>query len=432
MPNSQRTVRLERTPLELRVGWWLLAAALLTVPIAFDQRVKDTFRLPKELLFDACGILAAVCLVFIATAKNRPTLKFSRVRAAAVVSVLIALWTCVTAAASENRFLAWHTVVTVGSSLAIFWLAICVATASRSLKLFDIAMVGALVNAVLASLQDFGVWQPFSFPPEMDGRIRTTGLAGNPNDIGIILLLPGVATVAATFVFSGRRRLFYGAMAMVILGGLIVCRSRTTLIAYGFALLLSLIGTRLKYALAIVLLVALATFAVLSGKLQEGRGHTDLMKWIREGNLQLVFSERMPAYLTAIEMARDHPLMGVGPGVYKWQYMHYRVRLPARYPPLWLEGRPLNFREAHNDHLQVLAETGVVGYALFLAAFMLLSPPRLEFAGHVTAILARRLRVPLAGAIFTSMLAQFPLQLAAGRLLIIYFCALVLAWDDTE
>ncbi|HVR30870.1 MAG TPA: O-antigen ligase family protein [Thermoanaerobaculia bacterium] len=61
----------------------------------------------------------------------------------------------------------------------------------------------------------------------------------------------------------------------------------------------------------------------------------------------------------AWQMLRDHPLIGVGPGNYQHHYLLYA-------PPLALDdrGEP---RRAHSLYLEVAAESGLLGLALFSA-----------------------------------------------------------------
>jgi O-antigen ligase len=146
---------------------------------------------------------------------------------------------------------------------------------------------------------------------------------------------------------------------------------------------------------------------------------------------QRLFSERLLPFLAAAEMFRDHPLLGVGPGCFRYHFMAYRVALSEKYPAEWTRGWPMNWGAVHNDHLQVAAEAGGVGYALFLTSLGLLvrrSPAepasRAEFA--------RALRWPLAAAIFVVCLAQFPLELAAPRLMFLTLGALCVTWNRID
>jgi hypothetical protein len=91
------------------------------------------------------------------------------------------------------------------------------------------------------------------------------------------------------------------------------------------------------------------------------------------------------------------------------------------------------FAQVHNDHLQVLAETGLPGYLLFLGALVLLaaitfrlpsvpdiSDPRVRFA--------RLFAFPAALTFAVLTLAQFPLQLTAPTVADLYLAALCFSW----
>jgi len=104
-------------------------------------------------------------------------------------------------------------------------------------------------------------------------------------------------------------------------------------------------------------------------------------------------------------------------------------------PPAWTKGYPENFGETHNDHLQTAAETRAAR----------ISP--LPGRGGSRRRIFEGLRVPATGRavenrvaprigrfrwqrrFFVLCLAQFPLQIAAPRLMFITLAALTLGWD---
>jgi MYXO-CTERM domain-containing protein len=92
----------------------------------------------------------------------------------------------------------------------------------------------------------------------------------------------------------------------------------------------------------------------------------------------------------------------------------------------------MNFGETHNDHLQVAAETGAPGYGLFAAAVLLVAIRRRRTEGEILSVqqmVGRAMRAPLAATFFVAAMAQFPLQLAAPRLMFLTLAALSMAWD---
>jgi O-antigen ligase len=155
----------------------------------------------------------------------------------------------------------------------------------------------------------------------------------------------------------------------------------------------------------------------------------------RTGDLNLVLSGRLPSFFAAAEMFRLNPMTGVGPGAFAGEYFDYRLRSDVRYPRLahWSPelGEPLNFGEAHSDQLQVLAEQGVIGYALFLSGLVLLArcslAKRRESESERESF-ARHLAAPLAVGAWTLALAQFPFQLAAFAVTFVVLAAACFAW----
>jgi O-antigen ligase len=81
---------------------------------------------------------------------------------------------------------------------------------------------------------------------------------------------------------------------------------------------------------------------------------------------------RLLMWNTTLEMVKAHPIVGIGTGTFGPQYQPYRARIfdqltdpaavyPAREPSYNEAGH------AHNDWLQLAAENGLVGLALFMA-----------------------------------------------------------------
>ncbi|MCB1703979.1 MAG: O-antigen ligase family protein [Halioglobus sp.] len=72
-------------------------------------------------------------------------------------------------------------------------------------------------------------------------------------------------------------------------------------------------------------------------------------------------SGRVITWLQTWSMWLDHWCFGVGNGSFQYVFTHYKVAA--------LDGHLYDY--AHNDHLQLLAEQGVIGAGLFLAFFLL-------------------------------------------------------------
>lgn len=71
-------------------------------------------------------------------------------------------------------------------------------------------------------------------------------------------------------------------------------------------------------------------------------------------------SERVLLWKSAWNMFRDHPLLGVGPGNFVEVYRPYYISPDAKEPELG---------HAHNNFMQMLAETGIIGLSAFVYMF---------------------------------------------------------------
>jgi O-antigen ligase len=421
-----------------RAALVVLAAGLLVIPTIVAGGL-DAFRLPKELAFRAEAVALLTVAVFWATSRRRTwTLSW---RPELLIAAAIVSWTLVTVATSTNRQLSVDSSITVVAAAVIF-VATCVAAQKTSIVAVDALMVACCANAALVILQELKIWTPFPLTAETTPHYGSVALLGNANDVGMFLVAPAIAAVVLAATASGKRRWVYAGIAVLLAAGIAASATRTALGALVAALIVFAAGHSRRAALASGAILALLTVIVLSPATSIGRGVRELADAAPKRDYERLFSERLLPFLTAIEMTRDHPLLGIGPGCFKYHYMAYRVALENRYPKEWTRGWPANWGEVHNDHLQVAAEAGLPGYALFLAAIAIgggLTWRRLSGGAPAPAegvtlerTFGRALRWPLATVVFVICLAQFPLELAAPRLMIITLAALCLTWDRDD
>jgi O-antigen ligase len=136
-------------------------------------------------------------------------------------------------------------------------------------------------------------------------------------------------------------------------------------------------------------------------------------------------------------MFTDHPLVGVGPGCYGWQYFTYKLRVAQDHPGLVTSpSYPLNFGEAHNDHLQMLAVGGLPAYLLFLGSLGWISTAsfrRARAAPEITdacSEFAKTFALPFSVALTVLAFGSFPLEIAATTLSNLFLAALVVRWNE--
>ena len=404
---------------------FILAAGAVLIPVIYSGGL-DVFNLPKELVFRAEAIALLAAGVFWATSKAR-TWTLGVRRNAIVLAAVIVAWAAITTATSTNRLLSADALLTIAAAAVIF-VATLLAAQTTSIGAVDVLMFGACANAALVVLQELKIWSPFVHAAFVSGHYASVGFLGNTNYVGTFLAAPALAAIVMAIVAAGKRRWIYAVIAVLLVTGLALSASRTAVVAVVAALVVLVVRFRRGW-----LAIAVVALPTLSPKTALGIRARELVDAASKRDYERLFSERLLPALAAVDMIRDHPLLGVGPGCFRYQFMGYRLRLDEHYPKAWTRGYPGNWGAAHNDHLQVAAETGLPGYALFFAAIGIgAGLGRRGAPARVETSFARALRWPLAALALVLCIAQFPLELAAPRLMLISLGALCITWDEDD
>jgi putative inorganic carbon (HCO3(-)) transporter len=163
-------------------------------------------------------------------------------------------------------------------------------------------------------------------------RIQYVGIFNDPNDLGMLFVtcLPMAFYLASR---GGVARLLWWAAIVALVWGIVLTDSRGTLVAT-----LGLLGVYVWWRKGLVFAgavgaAALAALMALPSRMQE----MDVSEASAMG--------RVESWYEGLQMFRQHPLLGVGADLYS---DHYRLT-------------------AHNSFVLVLAETGIVGFTLWLA-----------------------------------------------------------------
>jgi len=424
----------QRHGMTARLPWTLSVAATLLVPVVMSLRGQDPFRLPKDLLFltFAIGIAAAALGAWLrGQAGERQA---SSIRTVPLIAVAAVTWTALASLFSTNHALSNRTILWV-AAVAVFACAVDLGGRARGTLAIAWPLLPAAVNAAIFLLQRFHVWNPMTFPSDVPDHIRYTALLGNPDDVGSLLVAPALVAIALVLCDRARRALWIPTAALLLLA--IATGRLTSLIACGTGLLvMGFVRSRRVGAMAATLLVV-AGIALIVGDSPLRARIAGIATALRTHDYPEATAGRATPFLSAAMMARDHPLFGVGPGCFRWRYFDYKLAAERAHPSLakaW--GADYNFGEAHNDHLQTLAEAGVPGYGLFVLAIVVLaaSSRRKRDNEQKDEIprdgLVRTLALPLAVAIGVLCLAHFPLHLAASTVVIIYIATLCVAWGE--
>src|SRR5471032_3124411 len=120
----------EVRPLLPRIAWAALVCWIVAVPLIVSPHGKDSFRIPKDLVFLAAGLaMIAVAAAMAIDFRLRPAFEVIRRHPVAWMSAGILLWTGVTTLTSTNRELSEAGLLWVVVAAAI---AIAIAAFARS------------------------------------------------------------------------------------------------------------------------------------------------------------------------------------------------------------------------------------------------------------------------------------------------------------
>jgi hypothetical protein len=410
--------------------WPFVAVFSAAIPLFVSFRGAETFREPKELIVRAAAIavLAVAGIAIVWQPARWRELVLDRVTATAVAaSAFVAVLAFAT---STNRPLSARSIAYTFTLLVMFWAAY-VAVRSRSVdKALLIGAAASVVNTLLAIAQRLDIYNPFDFPAEVPHRMRTTALIGNPNDVGASLAVCFIVILAYALV---SRCWIFTAIAALLFAGVVASDALTAMIAIGLAtvVMMFLVSRRAGF-LALGALVPIALAVILVVPTLRVR-MSAIAGAVRSRDYDTLTSHRVVGFLTAFKIFEDHPIAGAGPGTFKWLYLPYRIRVEADHPELYLKMLE-NLGEVHSDHLQVLAEEGLLGYAALLVGAGALASRswKTNRKPDERSRFVRLAALPLAVCFVMLAAAGFPLELAAVMTPLLFFAACLFAWSHHD
>ena len=411
-----------------RLALWSLWLLLLAVPFVLDSAQKDAFRLSKALLGETLALLS---LLFLAFAWKGPEEWRRLLRAPFVVTFgpFVALATLLSLASPHVEH--------VQRGLAGLWIGALaiwgwsVGFSRRELgEALRFYLVPASILAAVAILQFHGIYQPYAFVGIAESsRFAIGSLAGNVGDLAAALVLPAI--LAQAELARGKRVALAAVALALCLYGLIVTQTFSaiagvavgTIVFWGFQI------SRRRAALAVAAVAgALVLVLALVGPFRE-RSLVKLAE-VARGDWNSVLTGRLDGWRAAVWMVGEHPLTGVGVGAYRTEFVPAKTALLRDGVVFFVDQLNVVFANAHNELLEVAAETGWPGLAAFAFGLGML----------VRRLFRRRAESPRStaalawagsAAITVLSLANFPFRIAVALWPICLFVAWMLAAEES-
>jgi O-antigen ligase len=408
-----------------------LVLAVAGTSLLVDPRAEAAFDAPKRLI-SLLGVAAAsVCLL--STADFDPTREWRiRSREQQLILALVAIavvGAIVAALASPHRPVSLDAL-----RVAILYGLLLPLGASRLLDgqgvvvLIATFVIASVINASISIFQAVG-FQPLPIE-KIVGRVSSVGLVGNEGYLGLLMATAAVSSLGvAGFASSQRiRSAGWAAMAPVLIA-LALSRNVTGWIALAVGSIPLAWNRRAKSSRWVwpgTIATALAS-AVIGGLLAASGRLAELVLLARSGNWDRLLSYRLGPWAAALEMIRERPILGFGPGTFGPEFVRHRLQAEIYWGRRFVNPQLSSFyAQAHCDYLQGLAEFGIP--AGLCAAFVLvgmiaslarnlsrLPAPEREEAKVTLAILLTGAVGALAWSPFQQPAIAVPMLLAAGR-----------------
>jgi O-antigen ligase len=236
------------------------------------------------------------------------------------------------------------------------------------------------------------------------------------------LLVPIPLVLALTRLPEDRERIAAGIAAAVMVGTIFLSGSRGGMLAIGFELAV----------LAVILLGEKKRMRVVVGMVAFGVVLVGMLTWLggreltarvssitSESRAEISGGMRSSIDRDALQMFRSKPVLGWGLGTFPTVYPQFR----SFYTNFFVN-------EAHNDYLQLLVETGILGFATmiwFLVVLYRRAVPKIgSWMTDVNGAVTLACMLGLSGILVHSFV-DFNLQIPANAALFYVFCIIATA-----
>ena len=285
--------------------------------------------------------------------------------------LLFIVWSAVSILWAGSVFPAVHHTLVWGAYLLFFLFMRRAARSARLLRSSVIALAVVIwILSIACAIEFWGA--------PNDIAIRTDSYFRYFNGFGE--MMAACIPIFAALALRLRRRgaaIFCGATAVVAWLAMFQALERAPIVGATFALILlagaSIVARRFRprsIVRALVLFAAFTTVTALQfipSSLTDGRvsAATRIKSTsVSEANTRV----RFLFWGIGLEMWREHPLTGVGANNYDTGYPEARAQFSARHADsdLIALDEEMLVERAHNEYVQILAELGAVGFAIFI------------------------------------------------------------------
>ena len=355
----------------------IIALAVL-VPIAFyPWCYYNTFTLAKEFIFEALVIIG---LMFWALKMiNREKIKFTSTPLNLPVLSFIAICT-LSLTWSDTFFTSLKELPLFLAGPLLYFL---IVNNIKSEK-----QINRIISAVLlvgVALGIYGIFQyndiSFPFWVPVTGTKKVFGLSGNVGYFAGYLILPLSLAIPLFLISKNRTRKILLFIGILTIGTtLILTFARSSYLSLGISLLFMFLlfllsrgkifikeNKKIFIFLVIVIIIAASLFIIPTPLNKPGtaisliKGRITVTPFSQDTNI----TKRIAIGKFTAMMIKDRPILGSGIGTFKYNTLRYQAKFFEQGDNRSIY--PTGFSDkAHNEYLQLWAELGTIGIAIFL------------------------------------------------------------------
>ena len=350
---------------------------IILVPIIVHPRCITVFGPAKEFTFEALVIIGLMFWVlkiidreeirFTSTPLNLPILSFI------AICVFSLIW-------SNSFFVSLKELPLFLAGPLLYFIIVNNIRGEKQIN----RIIGTVV-LIGAALGIYGIFQyngiDFSFWKGNVARLRVFGFFGNPGYFAGYLILPLSLAISLFFTSKNRNRKILFLIGILAIGtAIILTFTRSSYPALGvslifmFSLFLLSRGKnflkgnkKLFMILLIVIIIAASLFIIPTPLNKPGTAISQIKRRFSITSITYAFSfgRRIAIWKFTGMMIKDHPILGSGIGTFKYNDLRYQAKFFEQGDNRSIYRYGLADK-AHNEYLQLWAELGTIGLAIFL------------------------------------------------------------------
>jgi len=396
---------------------------IFIIPLSFFLSAHESFEMPKSTnfyVFSALSLTLFIIIIFL----SKKTIYFTQFSLTLLALVIIFFFSLLKSILI-NKYsfpIHWQFFKLILFCLFIYFIIINVFFRKDINKLLFFILLSHFVVVLYGVLQYFGIdfinWISFG-----EGRVYST--MGNPDYMAaqfsilipfLIVLL--ISPVKNTYKILLTLFLFLMLMLIIVSHGRGAWLGFIVSLIYMFIMFAIFYGKEffIKYKLFFTSIIVFIIFLIIIFSIPNPLNKNSIIKRIKELNLENdAVVVRLFYWESALQMIKSNPFLGVGIGGFSLNSSFYQRKVFDR----WEKSHPALARKVaphvelytHNDYLQTLAETGILGFGVYLLCFFSILVMSFSKAIKEQNILYKNLLLGITGSIIAFLingLLNFP------------------------